>query len=304
VSPSPASLGRAGRVRLELIAISFVAVVLAAVCLIALSFEEEKFHVTGHNLDIRLMGVRPDASDDLYDVEGRKIGTRPFDGLDTNAWGSNMLRRDLLFELPEGVVIWPAGLSVANEEQSLSSSFSSTDATTGRVYTVELSFIDFYWHSDFFFGGPRPVEFVDVTLSYYVAERGPPLLRFVGPFALGVTNVATSNARSWWQAELSLTGTSLAAGATNAQYVFRMNPGQSTPGLLTFLDRQGKRHLPVATNTAWVAGKWSSSGYVPGLNSNDLAAAEIHLPLTKTFHHVKVRYPERPVLTAPAPRGK
>jgi hypothetical protein len=43
---------------------------------------------------------------------------------------------------------------------------------------------------------------------------------------------------------------------------------------------------------------------VPGLSSNQIVAAEFHMPENKTFHHVKVRYPERPVLTAPAPRGK
>lgn len=295
---------RCARVRLELMAVSFVAVLIGVACWIALSFEEEKFHTSGSELDIRLLAVRPDASGDLYDVEGRKSGTRPFDGVKTNAWGSNTLRRDFVLELPEGVAIQPVNYYVMSRPSRLvSESLPTNFITSGRAYTLETVFADLYWHSGFFFGGQRPVEFVDVTLSFYPPERGQPELRLAGPFAEGVTNKAQSVSQSWWKVELVLTSAEVQNGVTNAQFL--LVHSYHVPGSLSFLDPQGRRHLPVITNTVQsVSGLLVSYGSVRGLNSNQIAVAEIHQTETKTFHHVKVRYPERPVITAPAPRGK
>jgi hypothetical protein len=295
----------AARVRLELIAISFVTVLIGVACLIVWSFEDEKFHTSGSALDIRLVAVRPDASDDLYDVAGRQTGTRPFDGAITNAWGSNMFRRDFIFELPEGVAIQPVYAYVAAHRYPVYSGPLPTNfLTSGRSYTLETSFADAYWHSSFFFGGQRPVEFVDVTLTFYPLERGAPGLRLYGPFAEGVTNKAQSASQSWWNTQVVLTGAEVKNGLTNALFLHMNTYGYQGPGSLSFLDHQGKRHLPFITNSMYVGGQWQSRGYVPGLNSNQIAAAEIHAPQNKVFHHVLVRYPERPVLTAPAPRGK
>jgi hypothetical protein len=294
-----------GRVRLELIAVSFVAALIGIACLISLSFEEEKYHTSGSDLDIRLIGVRPDASDDLYDAEGNKMGTRPFDGVKTAPWGSNMLRRDFIFDLPEGVVIHPVSYYVATIRQHLISGTLPTNfITTSRAYTLETAFPDVYWHSGFFFGGQRPVEFVDVTLSFYPTERGRAEMRLAGPFAEGVTNKAQSASQSWWSCELVLTGAAVQNGVTNAQFLHMMSYGNYGAGTLSFIDRQGKRHLPFITGITNTSGPWRAYGYVPGLNSNQITAAEVHAPQHKVFHHVKVRYPERPVLTAPAPRGK
>ena len=163
---------RCARVRLELIAISFVAVLIGVACWIALSFKEEKFHTSGSELDIRLLAVRPDAGDELYDVEGRKTGTRPYDAANTNDWGSNMLRRDFLFKLAEGVVIQPVSYYVQSMGSHLvSESLPTNFITSGRAYTLETVFADTYWHSGFFFGGQRPVDFVDVALTFYPSER-------------------------------------------------------------------------------------------------------------------------------------
>ncbi len=295
----------AARVRLELIAISFVAVLILVACVIVWSFEDEKFHASGSEMDICLLGVRPDASDDLYDVAGRKTGTRPFDGVNTNAWGSNMFRRDFIFELPEGVAIQPAHFYVATRRFHVNSGPLPTNVvTTGRTYTLESVFADAYWHSSFFFSGQRPVEFVDVTLTFFPSERGRPEMRLAGPFAEGVTNKAQSASQSWWNSQLVLTGAEVKNGVTNAQFLFMDSYGNYGPGALSFLDRQGKRHLPFVTSITNTSGPWRALVHVPGLNSNQIAAAEIHAPQHKVFHHVRVRYPERPVLTAPAPRGK
>lgn len=296
---------RCARVRLELLAFSFVAVLIGVACWIALSFEEEKFHPTGSEFDIRLVAVRPDASDDLYDVEGRPLGARAFDGVFTNDWGSNMLRRDFLLELPEGLAIQPVNHYVATRRHHLISGTLPTNfVTTGRAYTLETVFPDEYWHSGFFFAGQRPVEFVDVTLSFHPSERGRPEMRLAGPFAEGVTNKAQSASQSWWNCELVLTGAAVKNGVTNAQFLYTMSYGNYGAGALSFIDRQGKRHLPFITGITNTSGPWRAHGYVPGLNSNQIVAAEIHSPQHKVFHHVKVRYPERPVRTGPAPRGK
>ena len=294
-----------GRVRLELLAISFVAALIGVACLIVWSFEDEKFRTSGSELDIRLVAVRPDASDDLYDVAGRKIGTRPFDGVNTNAWGSNLLRRDFLFELPEGEVIQPVYLYVASARYHVHSGPLPTNVvTTGRAYNLETTLGDTYWHSGFFFGGQRPVEFVDVTLSFFPSERGQPEMRLPGPFAEGVTNKAQSATQSWRNIQLVLTGAEVKNGVTNAQFLFMNSYDYAGPGVLSFLDREGRRHLPFVTNYTQNGGPWQARGYVPGLSFSQIVAAEIHTPQAKVFHHIKVRYPERPMLTAPAPRGR
>ncbi len=294
---------RCARVRLELMAVSFVAVLIGVACWIALSFEEEKFHTSGSELDIRLLAVRPDASDELYDVEGRKSGTRPFDGVKTNAWGSNTLRRDFVLELPEGLVILPVNYYVATRRSHLvSESLPTNFITSGRAYTLETVFADLYWHSGFFFGGQRPVEFVDVTLTFFPSERGRPEMRLAGPFAEGVTNKAQSASQSWWNSQLVLTGAEVKNGVTNAQFLLIDSYGQYGPGALSFLDQQGKRHLPIVTSITNTSGPWQARVHVPRLNSNQIVAAEMHSPQTKTFHHIKVRYPERRAPRARAAR--
>ena len=291
---------RCARVRLELIAISFVAVLIGVACWIALSFKEEKFHTSGSELDIRLLAVRPDAGDELYDVEGRKTGTRPYDAANTNDWGSNMLRRDFLFKLAEGVVIQPVSYYVQSMGSHLvSESLPTNFITSGRAYTLETVFADTYWHSGFFFGGQRPVDFVDVALTFYPSERGRPEMRLNGPFAEGVTNKAQSSSQSWWNVKLVLTGAEVQSGVTNAQFLLIDSYGHYGPGALSFLDQQGKRHLPFVINNNNTSGLWRTLVHLPGLNSNQIAAAEFHAPQTKIFHHVQVRYPERPVLTEP-----
>ena len=161
-----------------------------------------------------------------------------------------------------------------------------------------------YWRSGFFVSGQRPVEFVDVTLSFFPTERGQPVMRLSGPFAEGVTNKGQSATQAWRRIQLVLTGAGVKDGATNVQFLFMNSYDYAGPGVLSFLDQKGRRHLPFVRSFGETNGQWQTRGYVPGLNSNQIAAAEIHVPQTKTFHHIQVRYPERPVLTAPAPRGQ
>ena len=148
------------------------------------------------------------------------------------------------------------------------------------------------------------MEFVNVVLSFFLPDRGQPAMRFQGPFIEGVTNKTQCATQQWWKCELVITGAESRRGRTNAEFMLANNQGFQSPGSLSFLDRQGKRYLPVVTNSTQSGALWLSRGFVPGLNTNQIAAAEIHLPQTKTFHHVKARYPERPVLITPAPRGK
>ena len=149
----------------------------------------------------------------------------------------------------------------------------------------------------------RPLEFADVTFTFYPEDRGLAQTRFNGPFAAGVTNKAKSATQSWWQCEFLLTGEAKTlAGGTNALILFSHSHGWQSADMFTVLDRAGRRRSAVFTNSAHVNGLWRLSGYVPGLGSNQIAAVEVHELLTKTFHHVKVRYPERPVLLRP--KGK
>lgn len=272
---------------MEIIALVFVLAVLATVVFVALSFEKEIFHVTGSAVDIRLIGVRPDASDDIYDVEGKKIGTRFYDGDNLNAWGSNNLRRDFIFELPFGAGIQPVNYQVQLENQKwfvISGNFPHTELTNRHIYSISTTFSETSWHSSMFFGSARPVEFVDVTLSFYSPHRGQPAVQFKGPFANGVTNQAQ------WQSELTFTGVDTANGTTNARFHFSTSLASLSPSSLIFRDRNGGEHIASLKATSSNGRSLTWDGNVPKLPLNKIASVEIHVPQEKTFHHIRVRY--------------
>jgi hypothetical protein len=288
------------RARVELLAVGLLAALIAVAAVIVLSFEEEKYHVTGGGPDLRLVAVRPDCGEELFDVEGRALPGRPFDGVKTNPWGSNRMRRDFLIELPAGTDLQPMSYQLWTRGHYVQNEFLATNQTfTGPIYALEAAFSDFYWHSGFFFGGQRPLEFVDLTFWYLQTERGPAEMRFPGPFAAGVTNKAQSSTQSWWNCELVILHTARTNVGLDTRFQFSTTMGNHGPGVLSFLDHQGRRHLPVITQHQPAGGRWMWLGLLPGLGTNQIAAAEVHQPQWKTFHHIKVSYPGRPARTGP-----
>jgi hypothetical protein len=304
ITPQP--LDRRARARMEVIAIGFAIGVIVLVALIALTFPKETFHITGSPVPLSIAAVRPDEREQLYDVEGKKVDDVAFDRRYTRTWPTNMLRRDFIFNLPVGVRIQPVGYQVqfGGQWQSAAENFLEPVFTTGRTYTLVTTFTDSYYHSSMFFSSSLPVEFVDVTLSFYLPERGQPALTFKGPFVDGVTNTARSTTQQWWKCDLVLEGRDIRAGVTNTPFRSLMTMGFLNNGALTFLDRNGRRHFAQITNTSPNAGSWIWRGYVPGVLLKDIASAEVHLPEEKTFHHVRVRYPGQPQQSAPASGSK
>ncbi len=287
---------------MEALAMGFALSVFALIGLIMLSFPKEVFHVTGSAVPFDLVAVRPDESDELYDVRGNRAGTSPFDTNLTQVpantakgWVSNIFRRDFIFNLPEAVRVQPVGYEVkfGDRWNSAAENFPQPAFTTGSSYTVAATFPDNYWRSSMFFSSSRAVDFVDLTLSFYQTNRGPPLLTFKGPFAAGVTNKQRSSTQQWMNASLvfpSVPG----GGETNTSFRFWVpSMGYPNHGALSFLTLDGRRHLSHITNVNQNSGSWMWGGDVSGVQLGDIASAEFHLPEQKTFHHVRVSYPGR-----------
>lgn len=271
---------------MEVIALVFVLAVLAGVTAIVLSFERETFHTSGNPIDIRLIAVRPDAGDDVYDVTGKRIGERFFDGDNLTTWGSNVLRRDFIFELPPGARLQPVSYKIQAEHNNYfvtSGNFWNTDLTNRRTFSVSTTFADTFWRNSMFFGSPQPVEYVDVVLGFYLPNRGQPAVGFKAPFANGVTNKAE------WGSELSFNGETVASGITNARFHFSTTLLTLNYISLVFLDRSGTAHVANITSNRSDGRSLTWDGNVPALARSEIAAVEIYLPQEKTFHHVRVR---------------
>ena len=276
--------------RMEIIALLFVLAVVVGLTCVFLSFERDTFRTSGSAMDIRLVGVCPDASDDLYDVEGKKIGERFFDGSNISPWASNNLRRDFIFEPPAGSGIQPVSYKIQLEHQEWfvgSGSIWNTELTNHRTFSISTTFADKFWRNSMFFGSQRPVEFVNVTLGFYRPDRGKPVLQFQGPFASGVTNKAQR------RSELTFTGDTTSSGTTNARFHLSTAMTDLNQSSLLFHDKKGDVHWPNVNSSSSNGRELVWDGTVPNTTISDIVSVEVYQPEEKTFYHVRVRYHDR-----------
>jgi beta-lactamase regulating signal transducer with metallopeptidase domain len=232
--PKSAKLGLLGLI---------VVLLTAAVLLpMAKSIAPQASVVNNGPLDIRLVGICPDSSEDLYDAGGRKLDRRlGAGGVWTPSWGSDRQCRDFYFEIPNGPkqpFLMPSmRLTVAGTNFGLggsSMSWRSSDANSinfGWSMTFDRTyprmFHSFRWNSS--------IDQVDVTVEYYYGARRESLCTFTGPFTADRTVQADEGRPYSLIPKIVQTG-------SDRQFNFMTTQPFNSSGIAMAYDLEGRRH--------------------------------------------------------------
>lgn len=266
---------------------------------------ERKHFVSGDGADIQLVGVAPDGEDILFDPRGRPHPTESlrWPGERTYTWPQQQVQRDFLFELGPGTenLEFPrdgaGAIGLAERRGWIQSSSmvlngERVPAAGGRArILLRANLSQNYWRRGSIFGGnSRPLEEVNVSLSYYPPQRARAWADFDGPFQFGVTNRARE------RSPVFLIPLTNVPPHTSRGAAFRMWANAYGPpsGQLLAYDTDGKRHF-VQTHTARSGPSgWTNEFTVSGVPLSRVTAVTLgELMLTKTFHNVVVNYPGR-----------
>jgi hypothetical protein len=268
-------------------------VLLALVFALALLHRGNRFSSSGAPFDIQLAGVRPDASDDILDGNGKKLREDFFDGENVFNWEPDNLHRDFIFDVPTKDRIEPVGVELRYRggTQVAFRQFTIFDTSANRksiVSSVNLPRI--VSRSRWVFPRKIPVEFVDILFRFFTATRETSLVVFNGPFEDGVTNKSAANSELVFDGFNMLTRN----GVTNAQFRASTALNLSGHDSFIFYDRAGQRHFAMVSQSSLNTGGTTVSGFVPELALDQIASVSIDRPHERIFRHVRVRYPDRP----------
>jgi len=278
--------------------LGLLAVIIAAAILLPMArAEKAEFAGEGGPLDIRLAGVRPDGSDDIYDGNGNKIAENTFANIATR-WGKDSQHRTFIFELPK------------TEEPILFLPFLQIKPTGGKhgfgtvqhpllyysedklTYSVGMHFPRTYKKSFLgFFTRDKKIHEIDLFLRYYYGPRGAADFVFTGPFTEG----KTVRANGGGDCELTAKEDRLNYVNKPAAF-FKVSSNIRFDGDSTLVyDTSGRRHLPEAEG-GHIGSDGSLHNYrVEGLTLNSIAYVTVgEKPYEMTFNNVVVSYPDRP----------
>jgi hypothetical protein len=152
-------------------------------------------------LDIRLVGVCPDGSEQLYDANGRKLkATMGALGPFNTNWKNEEQYRDFLFEIPDvnsQVVFLPVSrIWIAGINRGLGGGYGGYFGPTDNPPTLirSITFDRSYKRQVlYFFQAQNEIHRIDLTLRYFYGPRRQATCTFTGPFILGQTTQADSN---------------------------------------------------------------------------------------------------------------
>ena len=167
--------------------------ILAAVLLPMARRLEPRFTVVNNGpLDIRLVGVCPDSSEELYDASGKKLdnGLGPAGAWELT-WRPDSQHRDFFFEfpiVPGQLLLLPfPRLYQAGTDHGLGGGFNrwfEPDANSlGLVQS--MTFARTYPRVFYFLRWSTPIDRVDLTLRYFYGPRREAICTFTGPFSEG-----------------------------------------------------------------------------------------------------------------------
>ncbi len=189
-----AAPAQAGKIRIALLVVIVAAALLLAAPLLLLMRRSRPTGPAVAESDtpfakgIRLVGVRPDMSDDILDAEGKKIDELfAYSRHLGSTWSANQLRRDFLFELPadEPVVLLPHfAASVTGTERKLGGSVGHDRLVRdGKPLLVLTENIESSYHvTKLVWNKQVRVERVDITLRFFHGPVGEARLTAEGPF--------------------------------------------------------------------------------------------------------------------------
>lgn len=284
-----------------LVVLGLGAIVLLAFVLTLLRDPEERQFTSTGPLDIKLLGVRPDVDDDLYNPEGEKIGELPSYSRWTANWSPDSMHRDFVFSLPAGredllfipfhrLVESDSGRSLqppsgykrrrgSRERFILSSRFNRTVRKTW-LPILHLSYDD-------------PVEYVDITIRFFHGPRGKARFRFEGPFTPRETVSANTGPHELTPLPNPFPGQRASRFQLKSPVFF--DPDQEAVGLA--YDKAGNRHLArTASGSASSSTGVNFEYHVDGILLRDLAVITFgEQPKEQAFRNIRVRYPDRPI---------
>ena len=284
---------------LSLLAVIIIAAILLPMAKAKVS-DESRFNVGGGPLDIQLLGVRPDAGDDIYDAEGKKLekALGPI-GLWEDPWGSDKQRRDFIFELPavDKQVLFDRWHhlyhSGTNTGLGVGRGWSLGRSGKQELFILMTTFKKTYLkRTAYFFTRQVPVHKVDLELRYFCGPPLDPVCTFSGPFAFGTKTFADGGL------SYELTPEKFEPPFSESHIRFRFSGGRElgTNPTVIIYDTSGSRHLMETV----------------GLGKNGLVFEHSQLPLDKiaaitvgekpherTFRNIVVDYPDRPVREYP-----
>lgn len=298
--PHGAFLRRA-HIRLDVLMPVAVLTVLGVVVWLALAGRSPRPTVSGDALDIRLVGVRPDCSDDLLDAQGRQIGEQFYDGDRDAPWGSNRLRRDFILEVAgTNELAFPPQYDLRTSDNVRLAGYDQAQVTvlpdgrqqvllaTAVPTSVRKYFLMWLW--------PRQVavSHVDVHLHYFLKESGQTLAVFNGPFMPQERRVLPEGYI------LQMLTNKVEHRVISAQFqVISSTQYLKFPQPLIATDTNGLRRLAWVYRTYSGPHRWDGTAQVINVPLEALASIHIELPREKVFHHVRVRYPGRPARAYP-----
>jgi hypothetical protein len=255
---------------------------------------------------LRLLYVRPDCGEQVYDADGLVLGRRPVGNTHGYWWSPDVLKRELVFSsrIEGGNLLFPSFVRV-----HLNGDPARRDIAWLEVGDANDSWVTYHCHarlpramrSGGFRLGPirlparkEAVRTVDAQIAYHAGPRGSARATFAGPFHLG------QQVRS--QEDPNILMHVRRNAATQLVFVFSGPPPMGHDALVIAYTAGGKRH-----SLDRGSGRTSSSqGFRWEYRCRNLALKSItHITLdesvkTQMYRGIKVSYPRLPTRTYPA----
>ncbi len=280
-----------------------IVIILAAILLPMARMTHSKMTVINNGpLDIKLVAIRPDGYDLLYDQNGKKLDLKPgpYLPLETS-WEDKRQCRDFIFEMPkvEDQLLFKTFQNIKISENNRLIGICSRhyfDLASETLTIVYTSVFDRNYRKKLFpyFYVDTGVNYVNFTLSYYYGPRRDALCTFKGPFALDKTFKTDDNL---YKVTFNEANNSLGTGI---EMNFQTNQSYDNNTEVIVYDKQGKRYLI------------NSGGGSSGSNGANITYTQFPLTLDEiayitfgekpyeiTFKNVKVLYSDLQPRTYP-----
>jgi len=287
--PKTAKLGILG-----LLAIIVTAVILLPMAKPAGESEASRFSVAGKPLDIRLIGVRPDAGDEVYDPQGNRLSWSPgvLDVTD-RPWGKQNFRRDFIFKVPDidGEILFDTWQNVSPVGVNWKLKLGGVRPlcrSNGRQLFLFSTHIPRKHPKRIarLFSLDVPTRKVNLTLRYYYGPPRDPICTFAGPFSSGEKVRADGNSA------YELTPEKLFSNSLTYRFRVSDNLKLSRRSTVLIYQNTGKKHLVTEVTREFFV--------FDSLSLEEIASVTIgEKPHERTFRNIVVSYPDRPATQYP-----
>jgi len=284
-----------------------VAIVLLLACLIALvvfaivhdSRPVGRFSVSGDPIDMKLIGVRPDLGEELFDPSGKLLPEMALPGFYCK---KGEFWRDFIITLPEGherllicdvqavLSVKPAlciGLPSMRENIALI----KPQKSSFRLYGELQDHAVYYGKWPFVWRRTYPTDYVDLHVFFFGTEpRGKAEFTFTGPFLYSKGYQESSGRPATIRFDSDLPGNSIVLN-------FGTPLSYSKKPVLIY-DTSGRKHMPEDAGGDDGVNGANLHYFIRGLYLNEIAMVTVgETPREKVFHNVQVTYPGQPEQT-------